>query len=87
VKYPCIVEAGEDGEDGFSVSFPDLPGCFTQGESLEDAFRQARLAAESWLEATDEDGTPWPAASPQVTASEGEIVLWIEVAEPLRQAA
>ena len=31
------------------VEFPDLPGCLTQGESLEDAKHNAREALTGWL--------------------------------------
>ena len=39
--YPAIFTA----EDiGFSVSFPDLPGCFTEGDTLEEAYKMAASA-------------------------------------------
>lgn len=45
--YPAIFHPEEDG--GFSVSFPDLDGCFTCGESLEEAIDMAVDAAAGWL--------------------------------------
>src|SRR5262245_51524013 len=47
--YIAAVESEKEG--GYSVSFPDLEGCFTQGETFEDAVRYAAEAAAQWLEA------------------------------------
>ena len=35
------------------VEFPDLPGCFTQGETLEEAFRMAKEALALWLDGAE----------------------------------
>jgi predicted RNase H-like HicB family nuclease len=35
---------------GYSVSVPALPGCFSQGETREEALSNIREAAELWLE-------------------------------------
>jgi predicted RNase H-like HicB family nuclease len=40
--YPC-----EEG--GYTVIFPDLPGCITEGDSLLDAIDMAVDAASGWL--------------------------------------
>lgn len=37
-------------EDGYSVSVPALPGCFSQGDNFEDAVKNAREAIELYLE-------------------------------------
>jgi predicted RNase H-like HicB family nuclease len=47
--YLASVESEKEG--GYTVSFPDLEGCFTQGETFEDAVRYAAEAAAQWLEA------------------------------------
>ena len=49
-----IVEDKDEG--GFVVSFPDLPGCITCGETIESAVVNAEDAKRSWLEAALEDG-------------------------------
>lgn len=49
-----IVEDVEEG--GFVVSFPDLPGCVTCGETLETAVANAADAKKAWLEAALESG-------------------------------
>ena len=49
-----IVEDKDEG--GFVVSFPELPGCITGGESVETAVANALDAKKAWLEAAMEDG-------------------------------
>lgn len=49
-----IVEDKDEG--GFVVSYPDLPGCITCGETMEGAVANARDAKRAWLEAALEDG-------------------------------
>ena len=43
-------------EGGFVVSYPDLPGCLSSGETLEQAIANAADAKRAWLEAAIEDG-------------------------------
>ena len=38
------------------VSFPELPGCITCGETVESAVANALDAKKAWLEAAEEDG-------------------------------
>ena len=49
-----IIEDKEEG--GFVVSFPDLPGCITCGETIESAIANAADAKKAWFEAALEDG-------------------------------
>lgn len=49
-----VVEDNEEG--GFVVTFPDLPGCITCGETIETAIANAMDAKKSWLEAALEEG-------------------------------
>ena len=48
-----IVEDKEEG--GFVVSYPDLPGCITCGETVESAVANALDAKKAWLEAALEE--------------------------------
>lgn len=52
--YIAVVH--KDETSSFGVFFPDVKGVFTAGDTLDDAFRQARevleFAAESWTEDT-----------------------------------
>lgn len=49
-----IVEDKEEG--GFVVSYPELPGCITCGETIEIALENALDAKKAWIEATLEEG-------------------------------
>ncbi len=40
---------------GYSVSVPALPGCHSEGETLEQALANIREAAELWLEVSTEN--------------------------------
>ena len=44
-----IIEDKDEG--GFVVSYPDLPGCITCGETLESAIENAQDAKKAWIEA------------------------------------
>ena len=43
-------------EDGYTVKFPDLPGCLTCAETIEDLLTSAQDAKKTWLMAAIEDG-------------------------------
>ena len=45
----AIVRSEEEG--GFSAEVPALPGCFTEGETLEELRDNLREAADGWLKA------------------------------------
>ena len=48
----CHMKIEEDkDEGGFVVSFPELPGCITCGETVESAVANALDAKKAWLEA------------------------------------
>ncbi|MBF1273763.1 type II toxin-antitoxin system HicB family antitoxin, partial [Oribacterium sinus] len=49
-----IVEDKDEG--GFVVSFPDLPGCISCGETVESAVANAMDAKKEWLVAALEEG-------------------------------
>ena len=41
-------------EEGFSVSVPGLPGCWSQGNTEEEALANARDAIREYLEVRDD---------------------------------
>lgn len=43
-------------EGGFVASYPDLPGCITCGETIEDIVRNAEDAKCAWITAALEEG-------------------------------
>lgn len=57
LAMPYKMEIVEDSEEsGFVVSYPDLPGCITCGETVEAAVENALDAKKAWLQAALEDG-------------------------------
>ena len=76
--YPAIFHTEADG--GYSVSFPDLPGCFTDGDNLAEAMFMAKDALGIYLFTLKEDNEPFPAAtSPaDIKLEPGEFTSLIE---------
>ncbi|MFZ2136998.1 MAG: type II toxin-antitoxin system HicB family antitoxin [Xanthobacteraceae bacterium] len=61
LHYVAIVEdAGPDKAIG--VWFPDLPGCFSAGDDVDEALRNAEEALALYAEAEASDGRALPAA-------------------------
>lgn len=61
MRLPYRMEIVPDTvEGGFAVRFPELPGCLTCGDSLEEAVRNAEYCKREWLAAALEDGIDIP---------------------------
>ena len=57
MALPYRLEIVEDQEEGvYVVSYPDLPGCITCGDTIEDAMNNAKDAKKAWIEAALEEG-------------------------------
>jgi predicted RNase H-like HicB family nuclease len=56
--FPAIVERAADG--GFGVFFPDLPGCTSGGDTVQEAARNAEEALQAHLELLAEGGDLLP---------------------------
>ena len=52
----CMEIVEDKDEGGFVVSYPDLPGCITCGETVESAVANSMDAKKTWFEAALEDG-------------------------------
>jgi predicted RNase H-like HicB family nuclease len=50
VKYKVVLR---QSEEGFSVSCPGLPGCWSQGKTEEEALANIQEAIREYLEARD----------------------------------
>ena len=55
MKLRVIVHPAEEG--GFWAEIPALPGCVSQGDTLDELVENIRDAAEGWLEVSDSQGT------------------------------
>ena len=58
VTYTVHIEPAEEG--GYIASFPALPGCYTQGETLDDVIAMAKDALVGFLETLRERGQSIP---------------------------
>lgn len=63
----------EPEETGYVISFPDLPGCITEGDSIEEAAYMARDALCLWLYDKEVNGETIPLPSnPKAVKAEGD---------------
>lgn len=65
-------------ERSFGVEFPDVPGCYTFGDTIEDALRYASEVLAGHLETLRDEGLEMPSPNTSVTLREpGEIYALI----------
>jgi predicted RNase H-like HicB family nuclease len=62
IRYPVLIEEGNERK-AFGVVVPDLPGCFSAGDTLDDALDNAREAIAAWVDAKLDAGEAIPAPS------------------------
>nr|WP_078129738.1 type II toxin-antitoxin system HicB family antitoxin [Leptospira alexanderi] len=73
IVYPAtFTEDKKDG--GYTVEFPDLPGCITEGDTIEEALENARDVLSLYLESIDSRKLPIPKPSHK----KGKNVYYIE---------
>jgi antitoxin HicB len=74
----------EDG-GGFLITWPDLPGCMSDGETIEEAITNGRDAFKMWMETTIEQHRPVP--TPGSGGSSGKFVQRVPKSLHIRLAA
>lgn len=79
--YPAIFTSDNIG--GYTVRFPDLLGCVTEGDTLKEAVEMAEDALGIYLYSLSEDGEvfPEPSNPASIKCDEGEfldLVTWDE---------
>jgi len=60
--YPIVIEEGTE-DAAYGVVVPDLPGCFSAGDTLEEAVAAAGQAAAAWIDAALDRGMEIPKPS------------------------
>lgn len=55
MRYPVAIEIGTD-TTAIGVAIPDLPGCFSAGDSLDEAMLNAEQAIGLWIDAALDAG-------------------------------
>ena len=58
MEYSVVVHEAEEG--GYWVEVPALPGCYSQGESLEETLENVREAISLYLEVIRDEGRDAP---------------------------
>ncbi len=58
LRYPVTLEASPEG--GYFVQIEDLPGCYSQGDTIEETMRMIEEARQLWVESAYEDGLDIP---------------------------
>ena len=62
MRYPIAIEAGGN-DSAFGVIVPDLPGCFSAGDTRTDAIAATGDAIAAWIDAVTESGGAIPLPS------------------------
>ena len=70
MRFPIVIH--KDACSGYGVTVPDLPGCFSAGDSLDEAIESAREAIACHVEGLLMDGEPIPARAALETHQSNE---------------
>ena len=76
IFYPAVFH---NEDTGYSVSFPDLPGCFTEGDTIDETYEKAFEAIGLYCE--NEDGNfnfPCPSSIESIKLQKNEFVVLIQ---------
>jgi predicted RNase H-like HicB family nuclease len=77
MRYPIAIEPGNENT-AFGVVFPDLPGCFSAGDTLDEAMANAEEAVAGWMDAVlDHGGSIPPPSSLEDVRLNPEYAGWI----------
>jgi predicted RNase H-like HicB family nuclease len=71
-----ISPLSDDDGGGYMITFPDLPGCMSDGETLEEVLVNGRDAFNSWIAAQMDRGRQIPA--PTHYDEEGKPVKFVQ---------
>jgi antitoxin HicB len=74
-EYPFFIRhlSEEDG-GGYLIEFPDLPGCISDGETIDEAIENGQDAVNTWIEAAKEMNRPIPRPG----ELEGQSGKWVQ---------
>lgn len=62
MRYPVAIEPATE-TTCFGVAVPDLPGCYSAGDTLDEAMTGAEESAAAWIDATLDAGEAVPPPS------------------------
>jgi len=59
MRQVILIPDLEDG--GYTVEVPSLPGCISQGDTIDEALENIKDAIQGYVESLEADGLPVPA--------------------------
>jgi len=75
LPYKVVLYPADEG--GYVVEIPELPGCISQAETLEEVMKMIEDAKISWLESALEDGIKIPEPTKRKEEYSGKINIRI----------
>jgi len=84
--YPAVFTV-EEGLSGVDVTFPDFPGCVSQGDNVDDAMMMAQEALLFHVEGILEDGEtlPDPSAIQNIETGSGQAIVLVMITDPRKR--
>ncbi len=77
MRYPVMIETGDD-HTAWGVVVPDLPGCHSAGDTLDEAMEAVEEAAAAWIDAALDAGRTVPEPSSVEDAMrKGDFAGWM----------
>jgi predicted RNase H-like HicB family nuclease len=78
MRYPIAIELGSDTV-AYGVVVPDLPGCFSAGDSLDEAMANAEEAILTWIDAILDAGeaVPSPSSIDELRTKHTDLADWV----------
>ncbi|MCL2147497.1 MAG: type II toxin-antitoxin system HicB family antitoxin [Synergistaceae bacterium] len=75
--YPAIFHANDD--ESYTITYPDLPGCISEGKTLGNAIYMGQSALIQWIEYLADKKMEIPKASSiqDIKTEDGEFVTFI----------
>ncbi len=75
-SYPFNIETlSEEDGGGYLISYPDLPGCFSDGDTTEESIEMGEDARHAWIQTRYEDGFDIPEPFSSYARYSGRITL------------
>lgn len=74
-KYTYAAIFHDEGNGHYSVRFPQLDGCITEGSSFDEAVRMATEAMSLHLYGMEQDGEPIPESTLAIAAPGGDFIV------------
>lgn len=81
MRYPVLIEP-RTPTTNYGVEVPDLPGCFSAGDTLDEALSNAEEAAALWIDTALDEGMTIPAPSDLETVKRDGWLVGVITVDP-----